>query len=63
MFDLQVPFFFPLWRRIVTVALTLGWAAFEAFNGAPAWGAVFAAAGLFCAYQFFVVWDPKEDED
>ena len=63
MFDLQVPFFIPLWRRILTVALALGWAAFETLNGAPTWGAVFAAAGLYCAYQFFVVWDPPEDED
>ncbi|HCQ66592.1 MAG TPA: hypothetical protein DIU07_16230 [Rhodobacteraceae bacterium] len=63
MFDLQVPFFIPLWRRVVTVGLTLGWAGFEVLNGAPAWGLLFCAAGLYCVYQFFVIWDPKEEED
>lgn len=63
MFDLQVPFFIPLWRRILTVGLTLGWAGFEVLTGSPAWGFLFGAAGIFCFYQFFVVWDPKTEDD
>ena len=61
-FDLQVPFFKPLWRRVVVVALCLIWAVFEVRNGAPFWGLVFAAAGLWCAYQFFFIWNPKDDD-
>lgn len=62
MFDLQLPFFIPLWRRIATVVVALGWAGVEATSGAFGWAALFAAAGLWAAYQFFVVWDPKEPD-
>jgi hypothetical protein len=57
-FDVQHPFFIPLWRRIVVVALCLGWAGFEFATAQPFWGILFGAAGLYCAYQFFVVFDP-----
>lgn len=62
-FDLQQPWFIPLWRRVVVTAVCLGWAMIEFLNGAPGWSLVFAAFGLWCAYQFFIVWDPPEDED
>jgi hypothetical protein len=63
MFDLQVPFFIPLWRRVAIVGLTLGWTAFELLNGAFAWAILFGSIGVYAFYQFFVVWDPKVDED
>ena len=63
MFDLKVPFFLPVWRRVVTVALTLGWAGFEFLAGSPSWGALFAGFGIYALYHFFIVWDPKEVED
>jgi len=63
MFNLHDPFFEPVWRRILIVGVTLGWAVFEAVAGAPAWGFAFAALGLFCAYQFFIAWPLKEDDD
>ncbi|WP_116596904.1 hypothetical protein [Primorskyibacter marinus] len=65
-FDLRIPFFLPLWRRVVTVVLTGGWAAFELANGNPGWAVIFGAAGAFCAYEFFIVFDPenfKGDKD
>ncbi len=63
MFELQIPFFIPLWRRVVTAGVTLGWASFEILTGSFAWGMLFGAAGVYAFYQFFVVWDPKLDED
>lgn len=58
-FDLRVPFFLPLWRRILTVASSGGWAVFELANGNPGWAAIFGAASAFCAYEFFIVFDPE----
>ena len=62
MFDLQVPFFIPVWRRVGTTGVTLGWAAFEYLTGSPGWALLFAGAGAYCFYSFFVVWDPKRDD-
>jgi len=50
-FDLQVPFFVPLWRRIAIVTLSLCWAVFEFATGAPFWGIVFGGMGVLAAWQ------------
>lgn len=63
MFDLQVPFFKPLWLRIVVVVVALGWAVFELMSGSIGFAMIFAAMGLFAAWQFFAVWNPKEESD
>ncbi|MEZ5723384.1 MAG: hypothetical protein R3D59_18855 [Paracoccaceae bacterium] len=60
MFDLQVPFFIPVWRRVVTVGVALGWAAFEFLTGSPGWALLFGGAGLYAFYGFFVAWDPEK---
>jgi hypothetical protein len=62
LFDLQVPFFAPLWRRVALVAVCLGWALLELAWGGPFWALIFAALGLYAAWQFFAVWAPKDDE-
>lgn len=60
--DLRHPWFRPLWRRVLVVAICLGWAAFELAGGAPFWAILFGAAGLYAAWSFFVAWqDPPED--
>ncbi len=59
-FNVQTPFFIPLWRRVAVVVLTLGWALVEVANGQMLWGLVFAAAGLWCAHQFFIAFDPPD---
>ena len=61
MFDLDHPFFRPLWLRIVIVALCLGWALFEIATGAPFWAILFGAIGLFAAYRFFVTFNPRDE--
>ncbi|MGR3466085.1 hypothetical protein [Limimaricola sp.] len=62
LFDIQSPFFIPPWRRVLVVVLTLGWAGIELWRGAPGWALLFGAAGLWCAYQFFVVFDPPRED-
>lgn len=62
MFDLHVPFFIPVWRRVIVTALLLGWAAFELITGAPAWALLFGAGGLYCLYGFFFAWDEAAAE-
>ena len=61
-FDVRSPVFEPVWRRVVAVALTLGWALFELANGALVWAGIFGAAGLWCGWQFFVAWQPQDDD-
>ena len=53
MFEMRVPFFFPLWRRIVVIAICVGWAGFELISGEPIWAILFVAAGATAAWQFF----------
>ncbi|PRX35052.1 hypothetical protein SAMN05216257_102473 [Meinhardsimonia xiamenensis] len=55
--DLDVPFFLPLWRRVAVVVICLGWAGWEFSSGAPGWGLLFAAAGLYCGWALLVAFD------
>ena len=60
MFDLDDPWFRPLWRRVLVTAVALGWGAFEFASGSPGWGMLFLATGGYAAYRLFVTFDPKE---
>jgi hypothetical protein len=60
--DVQHPFFRPLWRRVAVVAVCLGWAAVELSGGAVFWAILFGAVGVYCAHQFFVAFDPPDDQ-
>ncbi len=59
-FDLDHPFFRPLWLRVLVVAACLGWAAVELVTGSPGWAIAFGALGLYSAYRFFVSFDPRD---
>lgn len=65
--DLRHPFFAPLWKRLATVVVVGGWAMFELSTGKVAWAMIFGALAAYCAYEFFVVFDPanyeEEDDD
>ncbi len=63
LFDLQVPFFKPLWIRIAVTAFCFGWTVFELVSGSPFWAILFGAMGVYCAHQFFVAFDPKDPEE
>ena len=61
LFDVQTPFFRPRWRRVAVTLACFAWAAVEMATGAPLWASLFGAAGLYLAWQFFVVFDPGSD--
>ena len=61
--DVQLPFFRPLWRRVITTAVCLAWAAVELLSGALMWAIIFGAAGFYLAWQFFVVFSPPSETD
>lgn len=51
-FDLAVPFFLPVWRRVLTAVIPLLWAIVEFANGAAFWGLIFVALGGIACWQF-----------
>ncbi|RMF39918.1 MAG: hypothetical protein D6754_04470 [Alphaproteobacteria bacterium] len=53
LFDLDHPFFRPLWRRIAVTALVGGWAVLELVTGSPFWAVIFGALAFWCARSFF----------
>ncbi len=63
MFELRVPFFRPLWRRVLVSAICLGWGAFEFLTGAPFWAILFGAMGATAIWQFFLSGWPGDHDD
>ena len=61
--DVRTPFFRPLWRRVVATTLCLAWAVVELVSGAVMWAIIFGAAGLYLAWQFFVVFSLPSEMD
>lgn len=62
LFDLDHPFFIPLWRRIAIVAVCLGWALFEFAAASPGWGMLFGAVGFYCLWHFFFNFNPRSPD-
>lgn len=62
MFDLDDAFYRPLWVRLLLVALALGWGLFEFVSGAPFFGVIFVAIGLYAAWRFFVTFNPPGED-
>jgi hypothetical protein len=67
MFDFSHPFFRPLWRRVVIVAVALGWALFEAVTGSPGWALIFGALGAVALWGLLIAYErprsAKEDRE
>ncbi len=61
MFNFDVPFFKPLWIRILTVGFSIGWGLVELASGEIAFAMMFLAAGAYAAYRLFITFDPGED--
>ena len=63
LFDLDHPFFRPLWRRLIIIAVCLGWGVFEFVMGHPFWGTLFAGLGLYCIWGFLFDHRPRTESD
>ncbi len=59
-FKVRHSFFLPKSRRVITTVFCFGWACMELVLGNPIWFAIFTAIAGYLAYQFFVVFDPKD---
>ncbi|MDJ0631042.1 MAG: hypothetical protein QNJ44_22480 [Rhodobacter sp.] len=62
-FDLQLPFYRPLWIRLAVTGVCGGMALMDLARGQMFWAVLFGAVAIYCAYQFFVVFDPVEPEE
>ena len=64
LFDLAIPFFLPVWRRVLAVAVPILWAFFEFSTGAVFWGLIFAGLGGMAAWKFWIAdWEAVAAED
>ncbi|AXI48935.1 hypothetical protein C1J03_15655 [Sulfitobacter sp. SK012] len=62
--DLRHPFFLPLWRRVVLVALMGFWTVVEINYGNPYWALLSAGIGAYAIYVFFFDFTlPHDDND
>lgn len=59
-FDLSDEFFRPAWKRLLVVAITVGWACVEFYWGETFWGVVFLGIGGYAVYALFVTFDPDK---
>ena len=58
MWNLAIPFFLPVWRRVAVVSVAATWALVEYTAGAPVWALIFLALGFYAVWQFQTAdWD------
>lgn len=60
--DPSHPFYRPLWRRILIVAVCLGWAAVEALTREPFWAILVGAVGIYAAWMLLLNFNPIPTE-
>ncbi|WP_296430617.1 hypothetical protein [Yoonia sp.] len=52
LFDLAVPFFLPMWRRVLAVTVPILWSFLEFSTANYFWGLIFMGLGGIAAYKF-----------
>ena len=63
MFDMDHPFFRPLWVRLAVLAVCFGWALVELMSGSPGWAMIFGALGAYAGWSFFGPRDDSRKDD
>ncbi len=58
-FKIQTPFFIPLYRRLIVLAVTAAWVAVEMSRGEPIWAFVAISATIYVGVQFFLQFDEE----
>ncbi len=61
--DAQHPWFKPVWRRAVMVAIPAAVAGWDAYHGNFGWALLFGALAAYAVYTFFIVWNRDKPED
>jgi len=51
-FNLGIPFFLPVWRRVLVVVVAIAWGLLEFANGQFFWGIVFVGMGSIATWKF-----------
>ncbi len=59
--DSEHPFFRPLWRRVVVVAVCLAWSVIEFATGTPFWGVIALGFTGYAVWQFFYLYMPVDE--
>ena len=60
----QHPFYKPLWRRVVIVAVIVFWVGFEFYMGQRGlWLALAVGMLIYAVYTFFLTWPKDEPTD
>ena len=54
MIDPNHPFYAPLWRRLLIVAVCFVWAGVEFYSGEPFWGIIVGGVGIYATYKLFL---------
>ena len=62
-FNLDDPFFAPLWIRATIVVLLGFWTMIELVAGAQGWAVFFAALAVFSAWRFAVIDYTREGDE
>jgi len=66
--DADHPWFRPLWRRVLMVAICAALAGWDLYHGNFGWALIFGGLGAYAVYIFFIVWNrdkpqPPENSD
>ncbi|MEJ6746520.1 MAG: hypothetical protein QNK98_07175 [Yoonia sp.] len=51
--DVEIPFFLPVWRRYLVIAVAVCWGLFEISTGALFWGMIFVGMGSIVGWRFY----------
>ncbi|OLP54323.1 hypothetical protein BJF92_15125 [Rhizobium rhizosphaerae] len=57
--DPDHPFYRPLWRRVLIVAVCCAWTGLEFWNGSQAWGTMFLVVASYAFATLILFFKPK----
>jgi hypothetical protein len=57
LFDLDHPFFLPVWRRVAVVAVCALWSAVEWATASPFWGILAGGLAVYAYWGLFLKFD------
>ncbi len=54
------PFYRPLWRRVLLVAVCAGWTTVEFYNNQQVWGLIFLAVTAYAFSRLILFFEPAD---